>query len=133
MSSSSDDTTPLQAWGKQALTAGVEGAKDGLAYGAAQAFTTTVIEIIGKDYPTVPLAISTIPGLKKALEVVVPLTIGAVAAFGWLPAGERFQALSARAVRAAMAINFAPLIGRFTAPLLRVLRETEDFDRVGRD
>lgn len=111
------------SWSARALSAGMEGAKDGGALALAEGLTRGVVVAISVELPMVGLAYARSEVVRGLLAAAVPMLVGAAASLGWTPKPELVMSMCARALRASVSSYVAPLVRRLEEPLMIAVAE----------
>ena len=114
---------PASSWSSRALSASMEGAKDGGALAFAELLTAGVVSAIAVELPMVGLVYHGSEVVRSAMSAVIPLLVGAAASMGWTPSPELVMSMCERALRASVSAHIAPLVRRFQAPLMSAIGE----------
>lgn len=113
----------LGTWTKRAAAAGVEGAKDGAAFAAAEVLTMTLISALSIEFPFLLIAYRSSAVAQKIMQILVPYLIGAAATVGLLPKADDIIPLCERALRAAISANVGPIMRRFEGPIMEAISQ----------
>ena len=113
----------LGTWTKRAAAAGVEGAKDGAAFAAAEVLTMTLISGLSIEFPFLLIAYRSSAVAQKIMQILVPYLIGAAATVGLLPKADDIIPLCERALRAAISANVGPIMRRFEGPIMEAISQ----------
>lgn len=113
----------LGDWTKRAAAAGVEGAKDGAAFAAAEVLTVTLISGLSIEFPFLLIAYRSSAVAQKIMQILVPYLIGAAATVGLLPESSKIISLCERALRAAISANVGPIMRRFEGPIMEAITQ----------
>lgn len=113
----------LGDWTKRAAAAGVEGAKDGAAFAAAEVLTMTLISGLSIEFPFLLIAYRSSAVAQKIMQILVPYLIGAAATVGLLPESNKIISLCERALRAAISANVGPIMRRFEGPIMEAISQ----------
>ena len=113
----------LGDWTKRAAAAGVEGAKDGAAFAAAEVLTMTLISGLSIEFPFLLIAYRSSAVAQQIMQILVPYLIGAAATVGLLPESNKIISLCERALRAAISANVGPIMRRFEGPIMEAISQ----------
>jgi hypothetical protein len=114
----------LGTWTKRAASAGVEGAKDGAAFAAAEVLTMTLISGLSVEFPFLLLAYRSSAIAQKIMQIGVPYLIGAAATMNLLPGNpETIISLCERALRASISANVGPIMRRLEGPIMEAISQ----------
>ena len=114
----------LGAWTKRAASAGVEGAKDGAAFAAAEVLTMTLIAGLSVEFPFLMMAYRSSAIAQKIMQIAVPYLIGAAATMNLLPGNpETIISLCERALRASISANVGPIMRRLEGPIMEAISQ----------
>jgi hypothetical protein len=114
----------LGSWTKRAASAGVEGAKDGAAFAAAEVLTMTLISGLSVEFPFLMMAYRSSAIAQKIMQIAVPYLIGAAATMNLLPGNpETIISLCERALRASISANVGPIMRRLEGPIMEAISQ----------
>ena len=113
----------IGAWTKRAATAGVEGAKDGAAFAAAEVLTITLISALSIEFPVLLVIYRSSAIAQKIMQILVPYLIGGAATVGLLPEADKIISVCERALRAAVSANVGPIMRRFEGPIMEAVSQ----------
>lgn len=113
----------IGAWTKRAATAGVEGAKDGAAFAAAEVLTITLISALSIEFPVLLAIYRSSAIAQKIMQILVPYLIGGAATVGLLPEADKIISVCERALRAAVSANVGPIMRRFEGPIMEAISQ----------